>query len=266
MGIVNSAAEMKRSTSYGLERVQRGSLFEVLLASIVAEFMAISDARRFKTLRDEDFRLFAGSLSQIVLGARKHGYSSLMVAADTLLSSIEDTQKGNNQAQCRFLLKQALEVFVVECQHTLTEMEERGQNSTITTGSRAVVMVIDDDAWEYNQIRRAVGKDHNVIYANCSNAAIKLLFETRPDLIVLDVSMPGMKGTDLLRELKDIPELASIPILMRSNISEDDEVVRSLVNGALDYLSKDLNETQLRERILDSLHQGRPRLRGNAGN
>ncbi len=70
-----------------------------------------------------------------------------------------------------------------------------------------------------------------------------------PDLIILDVNMPGMSGFEVCAELKADPELASIPVLMLTALSDIDNRVQGLGLGAEDYLVKPYNPRELSARV-----------------
>lgn len=86
-------------------------------------------------------------------------------------------------------------------------------------------------------------------------AAMTALAKQKPDLIILDISMPGMSGHDVLRRVKQDPALLTIPILMLTGQTEQKDVVSALHSGAIDYIIKPFDPDQLIsrvEKILDS--------------
>lgn len=60
----------------------------------------------------------------------------------------------------------------------------------------------------------------------------------KPDCILLDLMLPGMDGFEVLKQLKSDPELKQIPVIVLSNLGQDDEIKRVLALGAVDYLVK----------------------------
>jgi DNA-binding response OmpR family regulator len=77
-----------------------------------------------------------------------------------------------------------------------------------------------------------------VLTAHDGVTALALAEQHAPDLIVLDVMMPGLSGTDVTRRLKADPKLAHIPVLMLTARSEETDVVVGLTLGADDYVTK----------------------------
>jgi adenylate cyclase len=90
---------------------------------------------------------------------------------------------------------------------------------------------------------------HETIMAVDGNHTLEIVGQNHPDLIILDVDMPGMNGFDVCNILKSNPETALIPILMLTALSDAENRVRGLVLGADDYLSKPFNPRELIERV-----------------
>jgi len=72
---------------------------------------------------------------------------------------------------------------------------------------------------------------------------------SRPDLVLLDIMLPGMSGTEVLRELRSDPRTASVPVVMMTARSEDVDVVVGLQLGADDYVTKPFSMAVLLARI-----------------
>lgn len=79
--------------------------------------------------------------------------------------------------------------------------------------------------------------------------ALKKAQEIRPDLILLDVMMPLMTGFEVLARLKQHEQLKSIPVLLVTAQSQEDEVLRGLELGADDYITKPFSPNELAARV-----------------
>lgn len=110
------------------------------------------------------------------------------------------------------------------------------------------ILVIDDEEIIIKSIERTLRKEYQVAVAYSGVQGLKVARRIKPDLIMLDVMMPGMDGYETCRELKKDPLLASIPIIFLSAVSSVDSKITSLEAGADDYLVKpfDIRELQLR--------------------
>lgn len=107
----------------------------------------------------------------------------------------------------------------------------------------ATVLVVDDDESSREISRRILSKrGYSVICADDGESGIELARKQHPDIIVLDILMPGMDGWQVLERLRKIPETADIPIILQSMLSER-ELGLSL--GANDYLTKPVDKSDL---------------------
>ncbi len=105
------------------------------------------------------------------------------------------------------------------------------------------VLVIDDDFSARDIARRILTReDFEVMTAETGPAGIAAAREQQPDIIVLDVLMPGMDGWQVLQSLKDDPGTAEIPVVMQSMLEEREQ---GLEKGADDYLTKPVESGKL---------------------
>lgn len=111
------------------------------------------------------------------------------------------------------------------------------------------ILSVDDS----RTIRRIVGRafqgyDCQVCEAANGEEGLQAAERERPDLIVLDVTMPVMDGVTMLVRLKENPELKKIPVIMLTAESGHDNVIQIGKLGARDYLTKPFKEDQLVEK------------------
>ncbi len=138
--------------------------------------------------------------------------------------------------------------FVVPAIAEDAKSEETQEETTEGSGAEeieglATVLVVDDDEGARDLSRRILSKrGYSVITADGGDAGIELAREQQPDIIVLDILMPGMDGWQVLEKLREMPETADIPIIMQSMLSER-ELGLSL--GADDYLTKPVGKSDL---------------------
>lgn len=116
------------------------------------------------------------------------------------------------------------------------------------------VLVIDDD----QSIRQLVpvrlkSLSARIVSASGGPEGIRLAAETRPDLILLDVSMPEMDGFEVCRQLRDNPLTRQIPVIFLTGSDEPDEKSRGFELGAVDYVTKPFDPAELRARVRNAL-------------
>ena len=111
----------------------------------------------------------------------------------------------------------------------------------------ASVLVVDDDADVRTLVCELLARaGYTVSQAPGGREALRLLYDERPDLIVLDVSMPELDGWATLERIR---ELSSVPVVMLSALGAELEKVRALRGGADDYVTKPFGRQELLARV-----------------
>jgi len=114
----------------------------------------------------------------------------------------------------------------------------------------ARVLVVDDILPNVKLLEAKLSSEYfDVITALNGQDALKLAEEKSPDIILLDIMMPGMDGFEVCERLKANPDTAHIPVVMVTALTDATDRVRGLEAGADDFLSKPLNDTALMARV-----------------
>ncbi|QHQ35639.1 response regulator [Algicella marina] len=238
--------------------------FYTFLSGLTDDFLAIQGRRRLINLPPRHLDTVRQALRIVIRDAKELDVFRLTKSAEELDTALEHIQMDAHGYTQRFDLRRLFDGFLDEARRTLAEIEsgETGNGRT-KSDDRPLVLVVDDEPHVHRLIERAIARDVEVLnVVNCLGA-LATLKTHRPDLIILDESLPDMRGTDFLKTIKSQKELANIPVIMLSNSNDDDTVVAGLCNGALDFLSKDMKTLALRPRIMEILEHGRTRLTGH---
>src|SRR5215831_13013601 len=116
------------------------------------------------------------------------------------------------------------------------------------TENRMTVLVVDDTPANIHILVNLLSSDYRTKVATNGEGALKLaLKEPQPDLILLDVFMPGMDGYELCRQLKANPVTASIPVLFVTGTASEDDVSKGRSLGAEGFLMKPLDPNTVLE-------------------
>lgn len=123
-----------------------------------------------------------------------------------------------------------------------------GRDKNSDTGWCSVVMknilIIDDDIHIGNMLEEVLTKEgYGVFRAYSGTEALLVLAEIKPDLILLDLMLPGLNGEDILPQIKEIPV-----IVVSAKVDVDDKV-KLLLEGAVDYVTKPFHTKELLARI-----------------
>jgi len=115
---------------------------------------------------------------------------------------------------------------------------------------KEAILVVDD---EEDIIRfvsyHLINEGYQVLSAATGEKAVEIACRKLPDLIVLDVMLPGINGLEVTRRLKTIEKTKNLPIIMLSAKGEDADVIKGLDSGVNDYMSKPFSPKELIARI-----------------
>ncbi len=104
---------------------------------------------------------------------------------------------------------------------------------------KAFILLVEDDKFLRELlVRKLEGVGFKISTAVDGREALKKVKEELPDLVLLDLVLPGVDGFDILKEVKETPETSKIPVIILSNLGQREEVERGLKLGADDYLIK----------------------------
>jgi len=113
-----------------------------------------------------------------------------------------------------------------------------------------LVLVVDDDEDVAETIERALRHGgYEVLVAHRGADALQLARQRRPEIIVLDIMMPGMSGIEVCRHVRANPQLAGIPILFLTAKGEIADKIEGFESGADDYLTKPFDQRELELRV-----------------
>lgn len=116
--------------------------------------------------------------------------------------------------------------------------------------SKETILIVDDEEDILELIKfNLKGEGYNILQAMTGEEAIKIAKQSGPDLIVLDLMLPGIDGLEVTRYLKNNDATTNIPIVMLTAKGEESDIVTGLELGANDYISKPFSPRELTARI-----------------
>jgi two-component system, sensor histidine kinase and response regulator len=124
-------------------------------------------------------------------------------------------------------------------------------NNTSELGSRKPTILVVDDQERNIQLVGTLLQlfNYEIVPATSGEQALKRVASRRPDLILLDVLMPGMGGIEACRRIKETPGCEDIPIIFLSAADDKNLVVEGLESGGVDYVAKPFNKAELLSRV-----------------
>ncbi len=119
----------------------------------------------------------------------------------------------------------------------------------VTTARRGRILVVDDEPANLQLLRQILQDSYALLYAMDGARALQLARQECPDLILLDVMMPGMTGYEVCRELKRDAATRSIPVIFVTALADTEDEIRGFDAGAIDYVMKPVSPPIVRARV-----------------
>jgi len=129
--------------------------------------------------------------------------------------------------------------------------------------NKPLILVVDDDHKILRLLRTTLTPEYQVVQAERGADALEVLEHQRPDLVVLDIIMPGMDGLEVLRRIR---ETSGVPVILLTARGTDSDKIQGLELGADDYLAKPFNPDELSARLRAILRRSQARDAPTDGN
>ncbi|WP_313513664.1 two-component system response regulator [Pseudomonas sp.] len=114
---------------------------------------------------------------------------------------------------------------------------------------RPKLLLVDDEATNLQVLRHILQDDYRLLFAKSGAKALELAFAEAPDLVLLDVMMPGMTGLEVCRTLKGEPSTARIPVVFVTALADIDDEANGFEAGAVDYITKPVSPPIVKARV-----------------
>lgn len=142
-------------------------------------------------------------------------------------------------------------------QNTSSKIKQSLQFNAMAGGileEEHLILIVDDDT-DLSALMALPLRDRGfrVLTASSGGLALSMITRHRPDLILLDIMMPGMNGHEVLRRIKQNPQLSATPVVMMTSRTEQKNIVDAMQDGALTYLMKPVNPDVLADKVEDIL-------------
>jgi putative two-component system response regulator len=118
---------------------------------------------------------------------------------------------------------------------------------------KKMILAVDDAQANLQVIQAALGGDYELRLAKSGNMALLILDRVKPDLILLDIEMPGMSGLDFMAALRGKEALRDIPVIFVTAHADKDLVEDAAKRGARGYVVKPFEPGALRDKVRQAL-------------
>ncbi|OEC36328.1 putative two-component system response regulator [Pseudomonas cuatrocienegasensis] len=118
-----------------------------------------------------------------------------------------------------------------------------------STDTRPQLLLVDDEATNLQVLRHILQDDYRLLFAKDGQKALEMAAREQPELILLDVMMPGMTGYEVCARIKAEPALQDIPVIFVTALADIDDEARGFEVGAVDYITKPVSPAIVRARV-----------------
>ena len=125
--------------------------------------------------------------------------------------------------------------------------------------NRAVILIVDDEVTNIEIMNAVLEDTYEICFATSGEQAIEVARTVLPDLILLDVMMPGIDGYGVCERIKSERLLADVPVIFTTGLTDQEAEVRGLSLGAIDYITKPIQPVVLRARVANHIELKRLR-------
>src|SRR5512132_745294 len=124
----------------------------------------------------------------------------------------------------------------------------------------STILIVDDNASARETLMAMLeGEQYQLELAKDGFQTLQILSRSKPDLILLDVMMPGMDGFEVCRRIRATPQLAEVPIIILTALDDRASLLTGIEAGADDFLSKPVDRYELQARVATILRLNRYR-------
>lgn len=121
-------------------------------------------------------------------------------------------------------------------------------NNTITAmADKKSILIAEDNASNYKLLEAILSKSYNLLHAWEGKEAVELFEQHRPQIVLMDISMPGMDGYESTREIRKLS--ATVPIIGLTARAFPDDEQKGYDCGMTEYMTKPINISNLRMRL-----------------
>lgn len=120
---------------------------------------------------------------------------------------------------------------------------------SISLAGRKTILAVDDEAINLEVLAQSLNRDYRVLVAKDGERALAVARSQRPDLVLMDIMMPGMSGHEAVSRLQADPVTAEIPVIFVTALADRERQLAGLKQQAFDYIIKPIDPDVLRERV-----------------
>ena len=115
--------------------------------------------------------------------------------------------------------------------------------------SKNTILIVDDEASNLKILTHILSPEYTILISSDGAAAIEMAKEFQPDLILLDIIMPGMDGYEALSALKASDKTRKIPVIIITGLDINEDKIKKMLLDASDYISKPFSSEVVKSKV-----------------
>ncbi len=119
--------------------------------------------------------------------------------------------------------------------------------------AKPTLLLVDDEPVNLRVLKQLLASDYQLVFAKNGEEALKLAFTRQPNLVLLDVMMPGLTGFEVCRKLKAKNETKHIPVIFVTALNDEHDEAEGFDAGAVDYIIKPISPAIVKARVKNHL-------------
>lgn len=128
----------------------------------------------------------------------------------------------------------------------------------VTSNHQPTILAVDDSPITRKLIQQALDENYQVIVADNAVDALSSIYHQHIDLLLLDVTMPGVDGLELCRTVRSLPQFETLPIIMLTARDGAFDKVQGRLAGATEYLTKPFEDGHLQQTVARFIQASQP--------
>ncbi len=191
----------------------------------------------------------AGAASELQLALRAGQGDEMAALADAVAQALEPAISAVASLERKTIARRTAQP-TLSAEHEFMDAED---------GSRPRLLLVDDDLENNQLLAEVLGSGYEIFCANDGMAALEIAAAVKPDVVVLDVMMPGLDGYEVCRRLRESHPNWDLPVLFVTGSIDHAAETRALEVGAADYITKPIFPAVVRARIRNQIALKRTR-------
>jgi len=125
------------------------------------------------------------------------------------------------------------------------------------------ILIVDDTQANVSLLEAVLCDDYTIKTAAQGSEALEIAEEMPPDLVLLDIMMPGMDGFEVCKRFKQNPQLRDIPVIFQSSLNSAEVKAKALASGGVAYITKPFQVAEVRACVRDQLQRSSQAFEGS---